>query len=65
MQTVPQPSRHLHWLRSLLATREPNAAIIAFYMTGAYSCRERAEYFGVHLTAAGRIVRRSMQRCEN
>lgn len=42
-----------------------NAAILAAYATGAYSYREIAEHFGIHLATVGRIVRRSMQRCEN
>ena len=42
-----------------------NAAIVAAYATGAYTYREIAEYFGVHLATVGRIVRGTMQRCEN
>ncbi len=37
-----------------------NAAIVAAYATGAYSYREIAEYFGVHLATVGRIVRGRM-----
>jgi putative transposase len=41
-----------------------NEAIYAIYSTGAYSYREIAEYFDIHLATVGRIVRR-MQQCEN
>ena len=39
-----------------------NAGIVAAYATGAYSYREIAEQFGVHLATVGRIVRGAMQR---
>ena len=42
-----------------------NAAIGVAYATGAYSYREIAEHFSIHLSTVGRIVRRAMQRCEN
>ncbi len=42
-----------------------NAAVVAAYATGAYSYREIAAYFGVHLATVGRIVRKAMQQCEN
>ncbi len=45
--------------------QERNAAIVAAYTTGAYSYREIAEYFGVHLATVCRIARRSMQQCGN
>jgi REP element-mobilizing transposase RayT len=38
-----------------------NAAIATAYATGAYTYREIAEYFGVHLATVGRIVRGQMQ----
>jgi len=38
-----------------------NAAIAAAYATGAYTYREIAEYFRVHLATVGRIVRGRMQ----
>ncbi|MBK1723035.1 REP-associated tyrosine transposase [Thiocystis violacea] len=41
-----------------------NAAIRAAYATGAYSYREIAQHFGVHLATVGRIVRLGLQRCE-
>lgn len=41
---------------------ERNAAIVAAYATGAYSYRQIAEHFGIHLTTVGRIVRGSTQR---
>ena len=44
---------------------ERNAAIVAAYATGAYTYREIAEHFGVHLATVGRLVRRGMQECEN
>src|SRR3990170_603784 len=40
--------------------RERDAAIVAAYATGAYSYREIAEYFGLHLATIGRIVRQRM-----
>lgn len=42
-----------------------NAAIVAAYATGAYSYRQIAEHFGIHLATVGRIVRGVMLRCEN
>jgi REP element-mobilizing transposase RayT len=44
---------------------ERNAAIVAAYASGAYSYREIAEHFGVHLATVGRIVRSAMLQCEN
>ena len=44
---------------------ERNAAIVAAYATGAYTYREIAEYFGVHLATVGRLVRTGVQQCEN
>ena len=43
-----------------IAERAPdrNAAIVAAHATGGYSYRQIADYFGVHFTTAGRIVRR-------
>ena len=45
--------------------RDRNAAIVVAYSTGAYSYREIAGYFGIHLATVGRIVRRAMLQCEN
>ncbi|NEX22029.1 addiction module toxin RelE [Thiorhodococcus mannitoliphagus] len=42
-----------------------NAAIRAAYSTGAYSYREIAQHFGIHLATVGRAVREGLQRCEN
>jgi REP element-mobilizing transposase RayT len=42
-----------------------NGAIVAAYTSGAYSYREIAEHFGIHLATVGRIVRKAMQQCEN
>ncbi|MCU7927932.1 MAG: transposase [Candidatus Thiodiazotropha sp. (ex Dulcina madagascariensis)] len=39
---------------------ERNAAIMAAYATGAYSYREIAEHFSIHLATVGRIVRGGM-----
>ena len=39
---------------------ERNAAIVAAYGSGAYSYREIADYFGIHLSTVGRIVRSKM-----
>ncbi|MGA7983088.1 MAG: sigma factor-like helix-turn-helix DNA-binding protein, partial [Chromatiaceae bacterium] len=44
---------------------ERNAAMVAAYAMGAYTYREIAEHFGVHLATVGRLVRRGMQQCEN
>jgi REP element-mobilizing transposase RayT len=38
---------------------ERNPAIVAAYATGAYSYREIADFFGLHLATVGRIVRAS------
>jgi putative transposase len=40
-------------------------AIIAAYGTGAYTYREIAQHFGIHLATVGRIVRRHMLQCES
>jgi putative transposase len=47
------------------AHQERNGAIIAAYQTGAYSYREIAAYFGLHLATVGRIVRSDMLQGEN
>lgn len=62
--SVPQvqrrpPAPSLEDLAARYAGR--NAAIVAAYATGAYSYREIAEYFGIHLSTVGRIVRAEMQ----
>ncbi len=41
-----------------------NEAIVAAYATGAFSYREIAEHFGLHLATVGRIIRRAMQQGE-
>ena len=57
----PAPS-----LADIAAThKERNAAIVAAYATGAYSYREIAGYFNVHLATVGRIVRGKMLQHEN
>jgi REP element-mobilizing transposase RayT len=66
--SVPQVQRRLPAppLADIAARHgERNAAIVAAYATGAYSYREIAEHFSLHLATVGRIVRRAMQRCEN
>ena len=45
--------------------RERNATIIAAYQTGAYSYREIAEHFAIHLSTVGRIIRKRMLQGEN
>ncbi len=42
-----------------------NAAIVAAYATGAYTYRQIANYFGIHLATVGCVVRGGMQGCEN
>ncbi len=42
-----------------------NDAIYAVYATGAYSYREIAEYYGLHLATVGRIIRGRMLQYEN
>ena len=44
---------------------ERNDAIYAAYTTGAYSYREIAEYYGLHLATVGRVIRGRMLQCEN
>ena len=66
--TVPQAQRRppAPPLADIAASHtDRNAAIVAAYATGAYSYREIAEHFGVHLATVGRIVRQVMQQCEN
>lgn len=66
--TVPQAQRRppAPSLADIAAGhRERNAAIVAAYATGAYSYREIAAHFSVHLATVGRIARTAMQRCEN
>jgi len=41
--------------------RDRNGAIVAAYVTGAFSYREVAEHFGLHRATVGRIIRRAMQ----
>jgi len=50
-----------------IANRYPerNDAIVAAYATGAFSYREIAEHFGLHLATIGRVIRRRMQQGEN
>jgi len=38
-------------------TRGRNAAIVAAYATGGYSYQQIADYFGVHFTTVGKVVR--------
>lgn len=45
--------------------RERNAAIMAAYSTGAYSYREIAAHFDLHLATVGRVIRGAMLQCEN
>ncbi len=40
--------------------RNRNNAIVAAYATGAYSYREIAEYYGLHLATVGRVIRGKM-----
>jgi REP element-mobilizing transposase RayT len=49
---IPPP---LAQIEKLLPDRD--AAIVAAYATGGYSYQQLADYFGVHFTTAGRIVR--------
>ncbi len=44
---------------------ERNEAICKAYSTGAFSYREIAEYYGIHLATVGRVIRRRMLQCEN
>jgi len=65
--SIPQaqrraPARSLAQIAAHSAGR--NAAIEQAYASGAYTYREIAEYFGVHLATVGRIVRQSMQQGE-
>jgi hypothetical protein len=45
--------------------QERDDAIVAAYETGAYSYREIAEHFDLHLATIGRVVRKRMLQCEN
>ena len=40
--------------------RDRNAAILAAYATGGYSYQQLADYFGLHFTTVGRIVRKDI-----
>ena len=53
------PAPALDGIEGNIADRD--AAIRAAYATGAYSYREIAQSFGVHLASIGRIVRRGLQ----
>ena len=44
--------------------RDRNQAIVVAYATGAFSYREIAEHFGLHLATVGRIIRGAMQQRE-
>ncbi len=48
---------------AVIAKRHPdrNEAIVAAYATGAFSYREIAEHFALHLATVGRIIRNRMQ----
>jgi len=66
--TIPQAQRRppAPSLEEIAArNRERNVAMVAAYATGAYSYREIAAYFGVHLATVGRVVRAAMQQSEN
>jgi len=45
--------------------RKRDEAIVAAYTSRAYSYREIAEHFGLHLATIGRIVRAGMLQGEN
>ena len=62
--SVPQAQRRppAPSLMDIVARHEArNDAIVAAYATGAYSYREIAEHFNIHLGTVGRIVRKAMQ----
>lgn len=62
--TVPQAQRRppAPALADISANHpDRNTAILVAYRTGAYSYREIAEHFGIHLATVGRVVRRAMQ----
>ena len=66
--TVPRAQRRppAPSLAEIAASHEErNAAIVSAYATGAYSYREIAAQFNIHLATVGRIVRKAMQQCEN
>lgn len=42
-----------------------DVTIMAAYATGAYTYRQIAEYFGLHLATVGRVIRQQMLRGEN
>jgi len=44
--------------------RDRDKAIASAYATGAYSYREIAKHFDLHLATVGRIIRGQMQQCE-
>ncbi|MDN5942452.1 MAG: hypothetical protein L0H94_11270 [Nitrospira sp.] len=61
--TIPRiqirpPAPSLAAISELHADR--NEAIVAAYATGAYSYRQIAEHFGLHLVTVGHIVRASL-----
>ena len=45
--------------------RDRDDVIVTAYATGAYSYREIAEHFQLHLATVGRIIRARMLQCEN
>ncbi len=57
------PAPRLAEIAAHYTTRDD--AIVVAYATGAYSYREIAEHYNIHLATVGRIVRRAMQRSEN
>jgi len=66
--TIPQAQRRppAPSLEEIAAkNKERNVAMVAAYVTGAYSYREIAAHFGVHLATVGRVLRAAMQQCEN
>jgi REP element-mobilizing transposase RayT len=66
--TVPRAQRRppaLSLAKIAARHKDRNRAIVAAYASGAYSYREIAAYFNIHLATVGRVVRSSMLQCEN
>jgi putative transposase len=64
--SVPQAQRRPPALAQIpQGSGEREAAILAAHATGAYTYRDIAEHFRVHLATFGRLVRGGMQQCEH
>jgi DNA invertase Pin-like site-specific DNA recombinase len=66
--SIPRARRRAHApTLAKISTKyhEHNGGIYSAYATGAYSYREIAEYYGLHLATVGRVIQEQMLQYEN